>query len=103
MMVSVPTSIRPMDLGSMLYFSSREETPVRGKEEKEVRVGYMRVVGEGLTRQGKRVDVFAVVGAGHVRLTETDGVFAFGDTIEDFEVFLGDTLWEKRKPRQSGI
>ena len=44
----------------------------------------MRVSGDGLTRQGKRVDVLAVVGAGHVRLAETDGVFALGYTVEDF-------------------
>ena len=55
----------------------------------------MRVGKEELTRQGERIDVLAVVGASHVRLAETDGVFAFGDTIEDFEVFLGDTLWAK--------
>lgn len=52
----------------------------------------MRVDGDGLTGQGKRVNVFAVVGASHVGLTETDGVFALGDTIEDFEVLLGDAL-----------
>lgn len=61
----------------------------------------MRVFGDGLTRQGERVDVLAVVCASHVRLAETNGVFAFGDTIEDFEVFLGDALWTKRKPRQT--
>lgn len=61
----------------------------------------MRVVGDELTRQGERVDVLAVVGASHVRLTETNGVFAFGDTIEHFEIFLGDTLWAKRTPRQN--
>lgn len=53
----------------------------------------MRAAEEELTRQRKRVDVLAVVGTSHVRLAETDGVFAFGDTIEDLEVFLGDTLW----------
>jgi hypothetical protein len=84
MMVSVPTSRRPMDLGSILYFSSKAETPVERKDEQRVWVGYMRVSGDGLTRQGKRVDVFAVVCAGHVRLAETDGVFALGDTVEDF-------------------
>ena len=52
----------------------------------------MRLFGNGLTRQGKGVDVFAVIGASHVRLTETNSVFAFGDTVEDFKVFLGDTL-----------
>jgi len=52
----------------------------------------MRVFEGGLTGQGEGVDVFAVVGTGHVRLAETNGVFAFGGTIEDFEVFLGDTL-----------
>lgn len=62
----------------------------------------MRVFEGGLTGQGKRVDVLAVVGTGHVRLAETNGVFAFGDTIEDFEVFLGDTLQATRKPRQGG-
>ena len=60
----------------------------------------MRVVGEGLTRQGERVDVLTVIGASHVRLAETDGVFAFGDAIEDLEVFLRDTLRAKRKLRQ---
>ena len=82
-----------MDVGSMLYFSSREETPIQGKDGKCVQVGYMRAAEEELTRQRKRVDVLAVVGTSHVRLAETDGVFAFGDTIEDLEVFLGDTLW----------
>ena len=62
----------------------------------------MRFAEEELTRQGKRVDVLAVVGASHVRLAETNGVFALGDTIEDFEVFLGDTLWITRKPGQKG-
>ena len=57
----------------------------------------MRVIEEELTRQGKRVDVLTVVGASHVRLAETNGVFAFGNTVEDFEVFLGDTLWAKRR------
>jgi len=52
----------------------------------------MRLYGNRLTRQGKRVDVFAVVGASHERLAETNSVFAFGDTVEDFEVFLRDTL-----------
>ena len=50
-----------------------------------------------LTRQGKGVDVFAVIGASHVRLAEADGVFAFGDTVEDFEVLLGDTLWNDER------
>ena len=62
----------------------------------------MRVGKEEPTRQGERVDVLAVVSASHVRLAETNGVFAFGDTIEDLEVFLGDTLWAKRKPGQDG-
>jgi hypothetical protein len=66
-------------------------------------MGYMRVVEEGLTRQGERVDILAVVGASHVGLAETNGVFALGDTIEDFKVLLGDTLWAKRKPRQNGV
>lgn len=52
----------------------------------------MRVIGEKLTRQRERVDVLAVIGAGHVRLAKTNGVFALGNTIEDFKVFLGDTL-----------
>jgi hypothetical protein len=56
-------------------------------------MGYMRVIGDRLTGQGERVDVFAIVSACHVRLAETDGVFALGDAIEDFEVCLGDTLW----------
>ena len=60
----------------------------------------MRLEGNGLTRQGERVDVLAVVGASHVRLAETDGVFALGDIVEDFEVFLRDTLWAGQKPRQ---
>lgn len=55
--------------------------------------GYMRVIGNRLTGQGERIDVFAVVGARHVRLAEANGVFALGDTIENFEVFLGDALW----------
>ena len=52
----------------------------------------MRVDENGLTRQGERVDVFAVVGASHEGLAEANGVFAFGDAVENFEVFLGDTL-----------
>ena len=65
----------------------------RGGQE-QAQAGCMRVVGEGLTRQGERVDVLTVIGASHVRLAETDGVFAFGDTIEDLEVSLGDALRE---------
>ena len=57
----------------------------------------MRVVGGRLTRQGEGVDVFTVVGAGHVRLAETDGVLPLGDTIENLEVFLGDTLGHKER------
>ena len=87
----------------MLYFSSKEETPKERRNEKRVRVGCMRVDGNGLTRQGKRIDVFAVIGAGHVGLAETNGVFAFWDAIEDFEVLLGDTLWIQGKPRQRTI
>ena len=64
-------------------------------------MGYMRVVEEKLTGQRERVDVLAVIGASHVRLAKTNGVFALRDTIEDFEVFLGDTLRES-KPRQTG-
>ena len=37
-----------------------------------------------LTGQSERVDVFAVIGTRHVRLAETDGVLALGDTVEDF-------------------
>ena len=63
----------------------------------------MRVIGDSLTRQGERVDVFAVVSARHVRLTETDGVFALGDAIEHFEVFLGDTLQQRRGRGERGM
>jgi len=44
----------------------------------------MRLYGNRLTRQGKRVDVFTVVGASHERLAEADSVFAFGNTVKDF-------------------
>lgn len=101
MMVSVPTSRRPMDLGSMLYFSSREETPARREaSENALRWDICASLGNRLTRQGERVDVLAVVGAGHVRLAKTDGVFTLWDAIEDFEGFLGDTLQAQRMPRQ---
>lgn len=46
-----------------------------------------------LTRQGEGVNVFAIVSACHVRLAETDSVFALGNAIENFEVLLGDALW----------
>ena len=48
-----------------------------------------------LTRKSERVDVLSVVGAGHVLLTETNGVLALGDTVEVLEVIFGDASpWE---------
>lgn len=44
------------------------------------------------TRESHGVDVFAVVGKGHVGLAEANGVLALGDTVEDFELLLGDAL-----------
>jgi hypothetical protein len=43
-----------------------------------------------LTSQSKRVDVFAVIGAGHELLAETDGVLSLGSPVEFLKVFLGD-------------
>ena len=56
-----------------------------------------------LTCQGERVDVLAIICACHVLLTQTDGIFSFGDAIEDFELLLRDALeWQEAKLRTSG-
>lgn len=44
------------------------------------------------TGEGDGVDVFAVVCHGHELLTESNGVFAFGDAIEYFKVLFRDAL-----------
>jgi len=44
------------------------------------------------TVQRERVDILTVVAAGHVLLTETDGVLASCDSIENLEVGLRDAL-----------
>ena len=44
------------------------------------------------TGQSERVDVFAVVSAGHVLLAQTDSVFSFCDAVEHFEGLFGDAL-----------
>jgi hypothetical protein len=85
-MVSVPTSIRPIDFGSMLNFSRSPQTA-------EGRSQYLHD-GEGNvhTIQSEGVDVFAVVWPSHIFLPETNGVFALGDTVENLEVSLGHAL-----------
>lgn len=44
------------------------------------------------TVKSERVDILPVIAAGHVLLSKTNSVFALSDTIEDFKVFLRDTL-----------
>jgi hypothetical protein len=48
--------------------------------------------GELHTSQRERVDVFPVVGAGHVLLSETNGVLALCDTVENFKIDFRDAL-----------
>ena len=48
--------------------------------------------GARLTAQREGVNVFPVIGAGHVLLTKANGVLALGDTIENLEVLFRDTL-----------
>lgn len=45
-----------------------------------------------LTGKCDRVDVLAIVNAGHVLLPQTDGVFALGHAIEHFELLFRDAL-----------
>jgi hypothetical protein len=47
---------------------------------------------QGLTIQGKGVDVLTVVSEDHVFLTKPDGVFALRDTIKFFERGFRDAL-----------
>jgi hypothetical protein len=49
---------------------------------------------QGLTIQGKGVDVLTVVSEDHVFLTKPNGVFALRDTIELFECSFRDALGE---------
>jgi hypothetical protein len=100
MIVSVPTSRRPIERGSMLYFSSKFATAAkriglarcalarctrrmtRAREEQKM----------GRTGEGKGVDVFAVVTAGHELLAKADGVLALGNTVEDLKILLRNAL-----------
>ena len=52
--------------------------------------------------EGERVDVFPVVGAGHVLLTETDGVLSLGDTVKVFELVLRDALLDEKQQHVCG-
>ena len=86
MMVSVPTSMRPIDLGSTLKRSKRPETAIADET---------KIQGEDHARRtvkSEGVDVLPVITARHVLLSQTNCVFAFRDTIKDFKVFFGDTL-----------
>lgn len=73
----------------MLYFSRRPDT---AEEEWNVQIDYIVLENNTLTVQGKRVDILAVIRPGHVFLSQTNGIFSFGNTIEVFEVTFGDAL-----------
>ncbi|KAI0766070.1 hypothetical protein BC629DRAFT_906825 [Irpex lacteus] len=92
--VSVPTSMRPIDLGSMLYFSRRLWVAVGRQGRVSTRKAWTKTTRTG---QEESVDVLPVVAAGHELLAETNGILALGDAVELFELFLGDALNAKRK------
>ena len=89
MMVSVPTSMRPIDLGSILYLLRRPLTAITRNLVNTLcsRRNWVR-----RTVQSKRVDVFAVITASHVLLAKTNGVLSGRNAIKDFEVCLRDAL-----------
>ena len=87
MIVSVPTSMRPIDLGSMLNFSRRPETAVRKWSRKFK--GRERDV---FTIEGKGIDIFTVIWPCHILLAEANGIFSLGNAVKLLEVSLGDAL-----------
>lgn len=50
------------------------------------------LLGEGCTSQGEGVDVFTVITAGHVFLTQANGILALRDVVENLKFLLGNTL-----------
>lgn len=88
-----------MDLGSIEYFLSREETVVRAKE-------YMSSVRPSqhcTTRWNTNIGTFSIITEAHLRLTKTDRIFALADAIELFEFCLVDTLSEPVNNRGSAV
>lgn len=79
-----------MDLGSIEYFLSREDTVVRAKE-------YMSAVRPSQHCQPAGIQTFrtfSIITEAHLRLAQTDGILALADAIELLEFCLVDTLCE---------
>lgn len=77
-----------MDLGSIEYFLSREETVVRANE-------YMSRVRPSQHRTAcwkPDSRTFSIIAEAHLRLAKTNGILALADAIELLEFCLVDTL-----------
>ncbi len=98
--VSVPTSMRPIDLGSMLYFSRRLWVAIGGQGRVSTRKAWTKTTRTG---QEESVDVLPVVAAGHELLAETNSVLALGNAVELLELFLGDALNARCKLLRSSV
>ena len=94
MIVSVPTSRRPTDVGSTLYLRIKLETT---NEEKKNPPLATWCTGGVTPHTGERhgVDILSVVCERHVGLAEANGIFALGNTVIDLELLFGNALDER--------